>query len=588
MGWQTGIPSILEIAGSPAAIFIYSPSPGAGNLIGSWASIGGTDQYGNAYPEGIFVAAGEITGPINIEIGMAGSSQISLLPGINAQFNITSVISGIMQAAMQLTTTDVNETVPGNIGSVILGSGSTAKMATVIGSPIGTASAAYIILESENDGGTDNSVITMGTVTSPDAGDTLVFTPVLTTGPTYLLLYSGAGGTQTVVTKTSGSGTIPIPASAISPGVGEAWGAGASTAGVSAGATTALGGNGSGAYAAEPSLVITPGGTVAYSVPASANSPGGSPPDCTLTGAVVTVTAHSGQAGTGASFGAGGAIGTNTIKFAGGSGGPRSTHTPNCGGGGGGGSAGPGGAGVNGAQGAPNFGGNGGAGAFGGAAGGNGGGPKTNGSPGAAPGGGGGGGGNNASGAIGAAGKVRLTYSTGTPALMLTVAASAGTDQFGTAYAEGIHFIDPVDTNNYSLAILRQTTTSVPTIGSTTAANLSGISIPVNIGTYYYRAVVGITEVAANSAFVVLGCTATGSIQGLVSYLSTTAVVKTQVAFANTGLNSAALVAGTTLCLLEGTITLTGGGVLTISLAASANANTFTVLQGAFLEIVKK
>lgn len=43
----------LVIAGPDAGLFIYSPSPGLGNLVGSWMSVATVDVYGNVVPEGL-------------------------------------------------------------------------------------------------------------------------------------------------------------------------------------------------------------------------------------------------------------------------------------------------------------------------------------------------------------------------------------------------------------------------------------------------------------------------------------------------------------------------------------------------------
>jgi hypothetical protein len=51
--------SQLVIAGPNAGIFLYSPTPGLGNLIGSWSSVAGTDPYGNLYPSGLQVIAND-------------------------------------------------------------------------------------------------------------------------------------------------------------------------------------------------------------------------------------------------------------------------------------------------------------------------------------------------------------------------------------------------------------------------------------------------------------------------------------------------------------------------------------------------
>ncbi|HMD22667.1 MAG TPA: hypothetical protein VKH61_01115 [Streptosporangiaceae bacterium] len=45
-----------------SGFFVYSPAPGPGNLIGSWAAAAGTDPYGNAYPAGLSVDVGSFTG----------------------------------------------------------------------------------------------------------------------------------------------------------------------------------------------------------------------------------------------------------------------------------------------------------------------------------------------------------------------------------------------------------------------------------------------------------------------------------------------------------------------------------------------
>jgi hypothetical protein len=43
-----------------SGVFVYSPAPGAGNLIASVAALAGTDPYGNTYPSGISSQSGGI------------------------------------------------------------------------------------------------------------------------------------------------------------------------------------------------------------------------------------------------------------------------------------------------------------------------------------------------------------------------------------------------------------------------------------------------------------------------------------------------------------------------------------------------
>jgi len=61
--WSNQAVSLVVIQASPGAftgLFVYSPSPGPGNLIASIAAGGGTDPYGNKYPAGISTQSGGI------------------------------------------------------------------------------------------------------------------------------------------------------------------------------------------------------------------------------------------------------------------------------------------------------------------------------------------------------------------------------------------------------------------------------------------------------------------------------------------------------------------------------------------------
>jgi hypothetical protein len=63
--WSNQQVSLVIITAPPnqfAGIFVYAPTPGTGNLIGSWAAQAGTDPFGNAYPQGLNVKAGSISG----------------------------------------------------------------------------------------------------------------------------------------------------------------------------------------------------------------------------------------------------------------------------------------------------------------------------------------------------------------------------------------------------------------------------------------------------------------------------------------------------------------------------------------------
>lgn len=408
--------------------------PAPGGLIASISPAAQVDPQANAYVAGIAsygLTSSNLIQLYNgvINVGDAPGTQIILNPGADVPFNITSAIAGTMNAAAEFTTNDNNEVMPGFIGSGVL-AGTSAKMATMLTSPMGASSAACVALESENDAGTDGAVVTIGTVTTPD-DVTLVFTPIMTITPYALLVYSGASGTVTKTYTTPGTFTLPMPAG-VSTAKEEAWGPGGNGGSVS-GSGGAGGGGGSGAYAQEPANPVTGGSTTLTIVVAAANSA----TSTTITGGTHTVTAGAGVAGGNASsgsVGAGGAgapVGGNTIAQSGAPGASGSI----AGGGGGAGSPGPtaGGNAGNGTNGGP--------GAAGGAQGGSyvfgvSGGPGgAAGSPGA--GGAGAAGSGSPSGGASGNGQARVTYSTGNPGILFSTAHASGTDQFGTAYPSG-------------------------------------------------------------------------------------------------------------------------------------------------------
>lgn len=587
-------------------IFVYSGTPGLGNLILSIAAVAGADQYGNTYPAGLNLETGSISGPVTIDIGQPGGSQIVLNPDVNQPFDITTLIAGIIQAAIQFVTTDVNEMMPGELGSVLLGTGAATKMATVLSSPFGTQGAA-LVLEAQNDGATDTAVVTFGVVTTPD-DSTQIFSPLMTLTPYALLVYGGAGGT-TVVTKTSGSGTVATAGAVGGTVKAEAWGAGGGgQAGIGGGTADGGDGAGGGSYGCEPALAA--GATVAYAIAAAGTggTPGGSGGSgaaggaATVTGTAVTVTGNGGQPGTNIGGGAGGAASANTIAFAGGSGG----NVPSAigGGAGGGSSAGSGGAGTNGGNPTGQAGAPGGVAPAGGANGGTGGaatGGAHVGGAGAAPGGGGGGGSSGSGPNVGGAGghgQVKVTFVSGAPVLLMSLATAAGTDQFGTTYPAGMRFTGP-DTNVYDTGRLTVFTTAAQTISSTVYTGVTGggvaLSAPVIAGTYHFRFHLWYKDngagAAGNADFKVQGPAFTvGSYAG--NFAGNGPLVS--VRFDNTsGFNvvlvGPALTSGSGVFFvadIEGVCTFTAAGTLALQSAISAAGTTnFVIAAGSFLEL---
>jgi hypothetical protein len=68
---------IVYGAGGISGIFIYSGTPTAGNLVGSWAASAGIDQFGNSYPAGLEIGESGVE-PILIT-NAGGQGQIQFL-----------------------------------------------------------------------------------------------------------------------------------------------------------------------------------------------------------------------------------------------------------------------------------------------------------------------------------------------------------------------------------------------------------------------------------------------------------------------------------------------------------------------------
>jgi hypothetical protein len=213
----------------------------------------------------------------------------------------------------------------------------------------------------------------------------------------------GATGVHPVMA--TGTGYLWVP-SGVSSIVAKAWGSGGS--GGQGGSSSGSAGGGGGEFAEEPTLAVTSGSIISFTVAAEAAESAGS--TSTVVGSSVTVTANGGSQGLGSSGGAGGTGSSNTTHFNGGAGaGPGTT-----GGGGGGGSGGTASAGNNGTAGSTSTGGAGAVAVTGGGPGGAGGNLSNQGAPAASgPGGGGGGGAKtDETGGDGTSGQVTLSWAT--------------------------------------------------------------------------------------------------------------------------------------------------------------------------------
>jgi hypothetical protein len=594
------IAGIVDGTQISAADFLqYFGAPALGSLTGSWSSAGGTDDFGNPYGAGM-----NLESPQQINFTGPDGSVMSLIPAAQEQITLTSLVSGFYQVAVTLATTDVNQEAPATLSSVLLNSGAASQqMASLWHSPNQGTGSGIIMLSQSDDATLPPTILMCQVMTS---GDVDTITPIAAFTPYAFLVYGGSSG-QVVVTKTSGSGTIPIPASvSVAKAECEAGGGGGGN-----GNATVNGGGGGGEYACEPSLAVTPGGTVSYTVgtfgAGGAQSNGGLPAhggngaNSTMTGTSVTVTGH---AGGGAGLGSGnqgtaGSGSTNTIHHSGGTGGLGLGGHADDGGGGGGASAGPTAAGGSGGAGTTGAGGAGGTAPSGGGAGGRGGAPPSNSGiqAGSNYGGGGGGGSyHNATGIAyagfgGAPGFVRLTYSTGTPSIMFSVASAAGTDPFGSAYSAGAKWINPADSNTYLVGKKRVHGTATQVINSATQTLCPGLTMTLQPGNYAFEVWVPFTaDTATYAAYVTMGGTLApttgGFIANLVYWWNSGSIAYQQTTLgSNTGLPTGILSTGRTyMAYLKGRVVVQTAGTLTV-VSATSGGDGHTIQLGSIFEI---
>lgn len=302
---------------SSADFLEYNGAPAAGNLVGSWSDAGGTDSYGNTYPGGMTLQT-----PQQIQFLGPDGSVMSLIPAANEQITLTGLISGVYQTALSMATQDTNQVVPTHFSSVIMDAGASSQQMAALWHSPNAGTGTGILLMSESDDATLPQSILLCSVTSADDVDNL--TPLAYLTPYAMVLY-GTSSSQTVVTKTSGSGNIPIPPGVTTAKV-ECWGGGGgSIDGAGGGTPGGRGGGGGGEYACEPALPVSTAG-IDYTVGAggtggSTGSAGGTT-TARLHSSGTTVTAHGGSGpGSGETAGTGGSGSGNSIHHPGGNGG---------------------------------------------------------------------------------------------------------------------------------------------------------------------------------------------------------------------------------------------------------------------------
>ena len=412
----------IVLDGATDTILIYDNT---GALIASIAANAGTDGFGNSYPAGISSTSGII------------SQSIILL------YNGTPALNNMVLSL----TADGGTDSFGNIyqaGFTIYDgtSGTPVRNIDISGlDTIGASTSSQFVIDPINGKIQfyDNTGLLTGQIISSNGA--IIFYTSTTTTVTY-----------------NANTTFVVPANITSLKV-EAWGGGGG------GQYGSGAGGGGGEYAQEPALAVTPGESLTLTMSVggaggTSSSPHGVNAISTTVkrGTTTLVQAHGGQGSSSATT-LGGTGSTNTIHFNGG-GSHANTTGLSQGGAGGGESGWSGGPGNNGSSNTGSTGGAGGSGTAGYNGGNGGNGTGTTGTAGQnAPtsdtaGGGGAGGSGSVSGSNGGKGgrgQVRITY-TNTATIEVSIAAVAGTDQFGNSYPKGIQvgvpgstrfFIDP-------------------------------------------------------------------------------------------------------------------------------------------------
>lgn len=182
-------------------VFEYSGTPAAGNLVASFAPVGGVDAFGNSYSAGLKIGA---SGSAGVLVGYAGSSGIIFFPGVIA--NVKGDASLFLNH---------------------IGSGNGAQSFLTVGSPVDNVqldSVAISLWMSSHDG--TGKAHTSHTYTDPTG-----------TSHTYLNLDSSGTSLTGLTTGVhpgsgSGSGNPAVPETWQNPTFGAGWTTGTKAGGV--------------------------------------------------------------------------------------------------------------------------------------------------------------------------------------------------------------------------------------------------------------------------------------------------------------------------------------------------------------------
>ncbi len=96
--WSNDNPRrVVIVEGTPySGLFFYSPTPGHGNLVGSWTVQAGTDPYGNAYPAGINQ---QVNNSGDVTVGVNGITLATTNPNVDEPTELSASQIGAFAAA---------------------------------------------------------------------------------------------------------------------------------------------------------------------------------------------------------------------------------------------------------------------------------------------------------------------------------------------------------------------------------------------------------------------------------------------------------------------------------------------------------
>jgi hypothetical protein len=240
-------PAGIALAGLP--FLIYSGTPAAGNLIGSWSPVSTTDTFGNPVPQGLNVAQG------TLNVGSIPAATETLNPGPLLEYGSTGT-------AVQLFTANGTFTPPasfvaGSAQVLAIGPGASgaAAGAGIAGPGGGAGASAY-------NAAAPFTALTGYAVTVPAAGagsaTTIATDSTTLSAPAgHATAGGGAGGLG------GAAGTGPAGTTGFAGGTGGSFGSVSGGGGGGAGGTAAggTGGNPAGGLGAPPFSVFPGGGT---------------------------------------------------------------------------------------------------------------------------------------------------------------------------------------------------------------------------------------------------------------------------------------------------------------------------------------